>query len=159
MFRSRSFAVAIAICAAALNSCAKKPMLQDDCNRETGQARGLKDGRAARGPDLSFLQGCTDEARASSLAAYRESYEAARAKKVKGDEGEEVESAQPLKPPAILPGREPAAESWVCEVEANSKVFTGTGLSREEALGLARGTCSSHFQASYCTESSCKKNL
>lgn len=50
-----------------------------------------------------------------------------------------------------FPEREPATISWACELEANAKVFTGVGLSRDEALHSARSTCGSHFQASYCT--------
>ncbi len=154
-FWSRAFALVLGL---ALYSCAgQRPISSAECTRESGQARGLKDGKGARNPDLSFLQGCSDESRSAALSAYRDSYEAAKAKRVK-EELEEAEAAA-LKPPAILPGREPAAAGWVCEVEASSKVFTGTGLSREEALSLARNTCVSHFQASICTESSCRKNL
>lgn len=142
----------------ALYSCAaQKPLSSSECTREYGQARGVKDGKSSRQPDLSFLQGCNDESRATALAAYRDSFEISKAKRDK--EEEESPEAKALKPPSILPARDPAGETWVCEVEASSKVFTGTGLSREEALGLARSTCVSHFQASYCTESSCKKDL
>lgn len=55
--------------------------------------------------------------------------------------------------------RDPAAAGWVCEVEARSKVFTGAGGTREEALGSARASCGSHFQASYCTKADCKQSL
>ncbi len=142
----------------ALYSCAgQKPILGSDCNREMGQARGVRDAKQGRDPDLSFLQSCQDEARSVAFTAYRESFESTKAKMEK--EAKAVLPAPGLKPPSVLPGRDPAGDAWVCEVEANSKVFTGTGLSQEEALGLARSTCVSHFQASHCTEASCKKNL
>lgn len=154
---SRSFALAFSLCAV-LYSCAKKPQLQAECSAEQGRARALKDVRSSRGPDLSFLQGCTDEARSAALSAYRESFEAAKARKGKG-EAEPVTEAEALKAPSVLPTRDLAAEAWVCEIEANSKIFTGTGVSRDEALTLAKKTCGSHFASSYCTETSCKKTL
>lgn len=154
---SKSFALAFALCAT-LYSCAKKPQLQAECSAEQGRSRALKDVRSSRGPDLSFLQGCTDEARSAALSAYRESFETAKARKGKG-EAEVEDEATALKAPSILPAREPAAEAWVCEIEANAKIFTGTGISRDEALMLAQKTCGSHFTASYCTESNCKKSL
>jgi hypothetical protein len=43
-------------------------------------------------------------------------------------------------------------------VEARSKVFTGTGGTRAEALGSARETCGSHFQASLCNKADCRQS-
>ena len=161
MRQSRSFALAFALCAV-LFSCAKKPLLQADCSAEQGRSRALKDVRSARGPDLSFLQGCSDESRNAALSAYRDSFEAAKARKGKGEPEADAEAdteLEALKAPSVLPAREPATEAWVCEIEANSKIFTGTGISRDEALMLAKKTCGSHFTSSYCTESNCKKSM
>ncbi len=55
--------------------------------------------------------------------------------------------------------RELAAQAWVCEVEANSKIFTGVGASQQAAVHSAQSTCGSHFQASYCHHAECRQNL
>jgi ribosomal protein L16/L10AE len=49
--------------------------------------------------------------------------------------------------------------AWVCEVEASQKIFTGMGVSQEEASKAAHTTCASHLQASYCRKTECKENL
>ncbi len=148
-----SFAVCVA-----LYSCAaqKASSPQQDCTREMGAARGTKDGKAGKGPDLSFLQACVEESRAVSLSSYRDAFEAAKSKRVKEEKEEEAAPVAATLTPA---GRQPAAQNWVCEVEANSKIFTGTGISKDEALGSAKSTCVSHFQPSNCTFAECKQNL
>jgi len=137
----------------ALYSCAaqKATLPQQDCTRELGMARGMKDGKAGKKPDFSFLQECFGEARNISLKAYKESFEGTKAKRNRDEETSPVDSV--LSPAT----REPANHNWVCEVEAYSKVFTGSGLSKEEALGSARSTCVSHFQASNCSDSDCRR--
>jgi hypothetical protein len=148
--------------------CATSPTIPlVDCARDAALARGVKDGAGGRKASLSFLQTCTAETRVSAKAAYREGYASARPKKKEAaiepieeieDDGADVATDTPA--PPVTPVREPsAAVSWVCEIEANSRVFTGAGLSRDEALGAARATCGSHFQASYCTKADCKQNL
>lgn len=147
----------LAVCVA-LYSCAaqKGASPQQDCTRESGNQRGLKDGKNGRSPDLSFLQGCVEESRNVSLAAYRDAYETAKNKRLK-EEHEELSAPMDA---AMLPaGRQPATQSWVCEVEAGSKIFTGTGISKDEALGSAKSTCVSHYQPANCTAAECRQNL
>jgi hypothetical protein len=149
----------LALCLALFSCAAQKASVPtQDCARDSSGARGSRDGKAGRLPDLSFLQYCaTAEARGQALQAYREAFEAARPKRAKDHHEESLALPIGSLPPV---GREPATpHNWVCEVEANSKVFTGSGPSKEEALGLARSTCVSHFQASNCADSECKQNL
>jgi hypothetical protein len=153
------FVWSLAVCLA-LYSCAaqKASSPQQDCTREMGAARGAKDGKSGKVPDLSFLQACVEESRALSLSSYRDAFETAKAKRLK----EEIEKESAAAPTAVTftpAGRQPAAQNWVCEVEANSKIFTGTGISKDEALGSAKSTCVSHFQPSNCTSVECKQNL
>jgi|GEM_PF-4468623 len=147
----------LAVCAA-LYSCAaqKGPSPQQDCTREAGALRGAKDGKNGRNPDLSFLQSCVEESRHVSLSAYRDAYESAKNKRIK-EEREEL--VAPMAGPLLPVGRQPAMQSWVCEVEAGSKIFTGTGISKDEALGSAKSTCVSHYQPSNCTTAECRQNL
>lgn len=147
---------------------------QAECPTEMAHARGLKDGGAGKKANISFLRSCTAETRALAVAAYREGYAFTRAKHKVGKEdsalevadvadeeedsaGTEEEASAPLTMPT--PVREPSAVSWVCEVEAESKIFTGIGSTRDEAFASARSTCGSHFQASYCTKADCRQNM
>jgi hypothetical protein len=153
-----------------LSGCAAFHPTTLECSRETARERGLKDGASGRRADSSFLKTCNADSRAPALGAYREGFETTRPKhKASREESDEEDDAvetlsvKPVAVPSALPAprpvREPSALSWVCEVEANSKVFTGVGGTREEALGSARSTCGSHFQASYCTKADCKQSL
>ncbi|HEY8279459.1 MAG TPA: hypothetical protein VIH99_07550 [Bdellovibrionota bacterium] len=96
---------------------------------------------------------CTPSTRAPAIAAYHEGFESGRSRreKEKAEVGEGPHTDARERKPATLP--------WVCEVEASSKVFTGVGNTRDQALGSAMENCGSHFQASYCAEAECKQNL
>jgi hypothetical protein len=142
----------------ALFSCASKPVQNMECSIELARKFALRDARNGERLDLSFLQGCSAETRSAALEAYKESYEASKRKRAKEKSAQSV-GDESLSAPSIVPIREPEQESWVCEIEANAKIFTGTGLSRDEALSLAKKTCGSYFAASSCTESNCKKSL
>lgn len=145
----------LALCAALYSCAAQNVDLIPECSREAGLSRGARDAKAGRASDTGFLENCLPENRAAGIAAYREAFEAAaKTKRVKEDAESAITTAA-----SLPPSRKPAAQSWVCEVEANSKIFTGSGASKAEALGAAKSTCVSHFQPSYCNESECKQNL
>ncbi len=146
----------LAVCVA-LYSCSHKPAAPStDCSRELGQSRGIRDGKSGKSPEIAFFQTCSDDSRAAAVGAYRDAYETARIKRSKEDaEAFLVPAAATL----TAAGREPAAQSWVCEVEAGSKIFTGTGISKDEALGSAKATCVSHNHPSSCDSAECKQNL
>lgn len=148
------FVRCLAVCAALFSCSAQNVVVLQECSREAGVARGARDGKAGRNADLSFLQNCSPENQSVASVAYREAFDAAKARRNKVESNELGSAAM-----AAPVGREPAGQRWVCEVEANSKVFTGTGISRDEALGSAKSTCVSHFQASNCTQSECKQSL
>ena len=162
-----------------LASCAAmRPSTLQNCSREAALAHGVKEGASSHKADLSFLPSCSPESRGAALAAYREGFKSGRSSRIRekrepsaqetAEEGEEQSSGEAEAPldaatmaGLLLPGslKEVAAVSWVCEVEAESKVFTGVGVTRDEALGSARATCGSHIQASNCTKADCKQNL
>lgn len=128
------------------------------CSREGSLARGQKDAAMGRSQETVFLKTCSQELRPSAQAAYREGFEAARAKRaLSGKDEEMLTEIDGI--PVLDSSRAPASPSWVCEVEANSKVFTGVGVSREEATGSAKASCGSHMQASYCEKADCKQNM
>jgi hypothetical protein len=136
-----------------------------DCTREAALSRGAKDGAAGRKIHLQFTRACTSATRELAAAAYREGFESSRPKRKPGltalkeiAEDEELADSESLLP-LPSPMRAPSAISWVCEVEASSKVFTGVGITQTQALGSARANCGSHFQASYCTKSDCRQNM
>ncbi len=124
------------------------------CSRENSLARGQKDAASGKNQEAAFLKSCGAETRAAAQVAYREGFENYRSKKAAGkSELAEEEAAE-------LPvARAPANLSWICEVEANSKVFTGVGASQEEARGSAKASCGSHVQASYCEKADCKQAM
>jgi hypothetical protein len=134
-----------------------------DCTREVALSRGMKDGAAGRKTYLQFTRSCTPATRDLAVAAYREGFELSRPKRKAGvtAQKEEVEDEEQAESELLLPSpvRAPSAISWVCEVEASSKVFTGVGVTQTQALGSARAHCGSHFQASYCTKSDCRQTL
>lgn len=124
-----------------------------ECSPMLASVRGRDDGAAGRNREASFLHACRPESRPGARAAYRDAWETARAEReVESEDGD----ASPI---LATPARSPAAASWVCEVEANAKIFTGVGESREEALVSARSTCGSHFRAAYCGQADCKQNI
>lgn len=49
--------------------------------------------------------------------------------------------------------------SWVCEVEGASRIFTGVGLTAEEAVVAAKNTCGSHLRATFCKQTECRQLL
>lgn len=117
--------------------------------------RGTRDGAAARQPqDLLFLDDCASGSSAAATQAYRDSFASARAKRMR-----ELADAEAAAKAAAEAKARGAGAAWMCEVEASSKIFTGTGRSREEALGSARSTCGSHVEASYCSKAECKKTM
>ena len=142
-----------------------------ECTREAALSRGLKDGAAGHKTHLEFARACTSATRELAVAAYHEGFESSRPKRKPGlSAAKDNTGADDLASdsdsedaPALLqlpsPVRAPSAISWVCEVEASSKVFTGVGGTQGEALGSARANCGSHFQASYCTKSDCRQNM
>jgi hypothetical protein len=104
------------------------------CDEKASFARGAKDAEAG----AAFLPLCKGDGE----RAYREGYESRRKRR-----------------PSTASGRLPIFPAWVCEVEAESKVFTGVGASVEEARRSARDTCSTHFQASNCQQAECSHSL
>ena len=136
----------------AFSSCASlQKQIAADCLPESGFSRGAKDSEEGLPLNFGFAQTCPSGSRAEVMAAYRDGYntQPESAKALEAVPGEATPSVlNPVKP-----------SSWVCEVEANSKVFTGIGSTREEALGSARTNCGSHVQANYCTKADCKQNL
>jgi hypothetical protein len=169
----------IIACALLVSGCAAThPSALVDCPRDPALARGVRDGASGHRASTGFLHFCTPESRAAALSAYREGFAQshpkvkkaslapadANAKEDAEDSDDETAgvAADPATAPALPltpPVREPSAISWVCEVEANSRVFTGVGQSQDEAVRSARETCGSHFQASYCTKADCKQNM
>jgi hypothetical protein len=147
---------------AVLYSCAlQHQVVVRDCARDQSYARGAREASQGRALDLGFSHSCSPASRVDAIAAYRDGYDS-----VKPHPAEETASAElatgenaPASVEASAVLRGPAATAWVCEVEANSKIFTGVGATRDEALGSAKSTCGSHFQASYCNKSDCKQSL
>lgn len=171
------FQEGMAICVVVLlTSCAgARHSVQIECTREAALARGQADGAAGHKSHLSFTHSCTPETRELAVAAYKEGFQSARPKRKAAlsaareeadtaevaeleDENSDTQLAlEPLPSPAAA--RSPSALSWVCEVEASSKIFTGVGGTQTEALGSARANCGSHFQSSYCTKSDCRQAM
>jgi len=159
----------IMLCAVLLSSCAgTRQAILVDCDRDTSLTRGIKDGASGHKARFGFTRSCTPETRAIAVASYTEGFEASRPRRAHAakeleevapeSEAEEVGTLDPTVPvPSTV--RAPSTVAWECEIEANSKVFTGSGITRDEALGSARATCGSHFQAQYCTKSDCKQTL
>jgi hypothetical protein len=154
-----------ALCAV-LFSCALQNQAElHECPRDSYFSRGAKDASLGRPLDLSFSPSCTSGSRVDAIAAYRDGFASQHPVLVMADQSEAAPAVpvgpapamdEAESPPAL---RAPASPSWVCEVESNSKIFTGVGATREEALGSARATCGSHFQAAYCSKADCKQNL
>lgn len=160
------FPTQIVLSALFLAGCANnRPIAVEKCNRENSFTLGMRDGTSGRTPSYVFLNDCPPASRSSALSAYQEGFNAGRSRvkalKISPEQERFEENGANLRvgPLPAEPVRQPSNLSWVCEVEANSKIFTGVGLSREEALGSARATCGSHFEASYCEKADCKESL
>ncbi|MGZ3650350.1 MAG: hypothetical protein ACXVB9_21455 [Bdellovibrionota bacterium] len=158
----------VVFCAVLLSSCAaSRHVVLVECDRGTSLTRGIQDGASGHKARFGFTHSCTPETRALAVSAYTEGFEASRPRRAHIVKEEEVtpeaeaEEVGTLDPAVPVPStvRAPSTVQWECEIEANSKVFTGSGITRDEALGSARATCGSHYQAQYCTKSDCKQTL
>lgn len=141
------------------------------CNEYGAYARGQRDGLASRNLEMSYLNSCPLMIREVLRASYRSGFEVSRAAVKRNRDlekqlpaEEEMEEEASVQPTAeelarLAPARDPASPSWICEVEASSKIFTGMGITREEALSSARSSCGSHLQASSCQNADCKQSL
>ena len=168
-----------------LSGCAASQLeISPRCYSEEAFSAGARDGAEGKKASFAFARQCPLDLRKEAIGAYRRGFEANRPRKktvkLQKDEKEEKEDLEisdaeveleenspaqagepvSMPPTAVpLPVRDPNGLSWVCEVEASSKIFTGVGVTKDEALGSAKANCGAHFQASYCTKADCKQNL
>lgn len=143
------------LCALLLTSCAiTRPKDNPECAESASFEKGASDAATGKAKEFYFPRVCPEDIHADLLQAYRDGYEAERTK-------HPVLEARTLASTRVADGYAmPIAKStWVCEVEASEKVFTGMGASKAEAAEAAHTTCSSHFQASYCGKTECKQSL
>jgi len=136
-----------------LASCATtRPAEPDFCQPQISFTKGKQDAQAGIPASAAFTRLCSPKSSPLALLRYREGYEQARlAKRQKSLANLELLSRE------VEPLPEPT--TWVCEVEAAAKVFTGVGGSLEEATRSAKDTCGAHFQSSSCTQTECKQSL
>lgn len=157
------FAWVGAFCVILLSSCAlTRQSSLPRCSRDASFSRGAKDGVSGHNFEQAFLRSCSPESRGAARLAYREGFGASHVREEGKIKLEKIEVTGEILPEIFSissPLPESASIAWVCEVEANSKIFTGVGGTRDEALGSARSTCGSHFRASYCQKSDCRQNL
>lgn len=114
------------------------------CDEAKSLQRGKREAEAGQLPSLAAFKSCPAKEREAYHRAYKKGYES-----VKGNsEALSVEKIS-LNAPS----------SWVCEIEANSKVFTGVGYSQEEAMQSAKKTCGAHMQSSSCGATECRSSL
>lgn len=128
------------------SGCASVRPEPDYCQAKESYDRGARDAAQGLPANPDFIRFCKDT-QLGTLESYHNGYESQR-------------RIAPVAPPAPLARPVLARKNtWVCEVEASRKVFTGVGASQDEALRSAKDTCGSHFQASYCTQTECKQSL
>lgn len=137
-----------------LSGCAtatkQTPVVETErCDRAAAYERGKMDASGERAMDGNFIRSCGKEGRAGILQAYKEGYESIQ-KSQESDVAKKVISDE-------LQTRQAAPTTWVCEIEANSKVFTGMGATRVEASNSAKTVCGNYFDASLCQASECKR--
>jgi hypothetical protein len=125
-------------------SCATAPVRvsqSENCDAKKSYAKGKKDADMGMLPSTFLFRSCDSEQRKLALKAYKRGYEARS------------------ETPALEEPENREENAWVCEIEANAKVFTGVGISQEEAIQSARKTCGSHMQSSSCGSTECRKTL
>jgi hypothetical protein len=140
----KSLPLRIILASAILVSCASAPVRvssSDGCDSKKSYTKGKKDAEQGLLPSIAAYRACGSEQRNLAIRAYKRGYEAL------SENGalEETETQE--------------ITAWVCEIEANAKVFTGVGISQEEAIQSAKKTCDSHMQSSSCGTTECRKNL
>lgn len=148
---------AIALCTLVVSGCARMRANSTTCTRDAAYMQGTRDASAGSSKEDEFQISCTVSTKDIARKAYREGFNATRAKHRAKNKTSEFDAEEAL---LDLPEtRTPAGEEWICEVEASSKIFTGMGGNRDEALKSARSSCGSHLQASSCEKADCKKSL
>jgi hypothetical protein len=149
---------ALGLVCATLFSCVTAPVaeLPAHCDPQKAFRRGVEDGEANTTLDAKFFQSCPDDQLPVIKKRYRNGYVLGKARaKARQKNGKATKAA-----PNEAVAKESSAPSWVCEVEASSKVFTGVGQSEAEALKGAQDTCGAHFQAKECSENlDCRQSL
>lgn len=147
--------IAWMLSALALVGCATSRVKDSsECARRTAFQRGVSDATMEKLVTYAPPKSCQGDARAQLFLSYHEGFESVRARRLA--QGRGPAGTLRVKDGYGVPS---GKRSWVCEVEASQKIFTGEGLSRQEAVSAARNTCSSHFQSSYCRKAECKKSL
>ncbi len=136
------------IAVAVISSCAAQPtsisVTPSICDETKSLQKGKREAEAGQLPSLAAFKSCPAKEREAYHRAYRKGYES-----VKGNKEDTAAEKISLD----------AASSWVCEIEANSKVFTGVGFSQEEAMQSAKKTCGAHMQSSSCGSTECRTSL
>ena len=149
---------ALVLATSLLFSCVTTPVaeLPAQCDPQKAFRRGVEDGESKPTLDAKFFQTCPDEQLSVIKKRYRNGYVLGKARaKARQKPGKAAKTT-----PSEMMAKESSAPSWVCEVEASSKVFTGVGQSEAEALKGARDTCGAHFQAKECSENlDCRQSL
>jgi len=146
-----------------LASCARHPSVEKEndtsvCENQKAFRLGVEDGEEGKQMRDLRLKECGEVAFPALRKRYRNGYELgkARARSKKEQSSGPIPMVETTKTKKNLD----QAPSWICEVEASSKVFTGVGQSESAALKAAQDTCGAHFQAKECSEfSECRQSL
>ncbi len=117
------------------------------CEEKKSYARGKRDAENGLMPAVAIYKSCNSEEKAAATQAYKRGFESVAAETSLSSSEKEIKNSTPT------------PNAWVCEIEANSKVFTGVGNSQEEAIRSAQNTCGAHLQSSSCGESECRSSL
>ena len=144
-------------------SCARHPSVLQDrstgiCENQRAFRLGVEDGEEGQQRQLPLLKDCEESDRPALMKRYRNGFElgGARAKSKR----KSSELPVPMLESKSKKDMDQTPPSWICEVEASSKVFTGVGQSEVGALKAARDNCGAHFQAKECSEfSECRQSL
>ncbi|MGE3262126.1 MAG: hypothetical protein AB7K68_10130 [Bacteriovoracia bacterium] len=139
-------------CLALVGCATNRPKENSDCTRRVAFQKGVNDATIGRTREVA--KACRAEVRAGLLQSYHEGFESVRSRRLGQGRGPTGRIRVVSSLPSALNN-----PTWVCEVEAAEKIFTGVGTSQEEASTAAHSTCSSHLQASYCRKTECKENL
>lgn len=141
--------IACLVASSSAFSCAAwRTQPRPECAEAHAFQRGVSD--ATTGGALGLVESCPESDRARLQKSYRAGYESIQAHRlaerraIAAVERTTTETAKP---------------TWVCEVEASQKIFTGVGQSHDEAMRSARSNCGAHFQASSCQQAECSKKL
>lgn len=145
---------------AVVTSCARHPSVGRDeyslCENQKAFRLGVEDGEEGQQMRVTKLKDCGESAYPALAKRYRNGYELGKARA-------KAKREQTSTPVPMLEARKKDLDqppSWICEVEASSKIFTGVGQSEGGALKEAQDNCGAHFQAKECSESSeCRQSL